>query len=508
MKHIKFIAIISLISKLSACTDWLAIEPEGKIVAGDYWKLESDVEAVVATCYRSMIEDDIISRMIIYGELRSDNLIGGYGLNENLKKIIEANIQPTNPYASWSAFYKVINYCNIVLHYAPTVIDPNFSQSELNAKLAEVMTLRALSYFYLVRTFGEVPFVTDASISDTQDYSVAKSSENVILDYLEADLTKAEVWAMSAYGKLNANKGRVTKNAIRALLADIYLWRNKYDECIAVSDRVLADPLLKMIEPDNDPYFRIFGLKNSTESIFELQFSSNNYTYNSRVNTFYGTSQNPAGQFIVPEFITVDNDVFTNTPRITDVRRKDFIAPKTTNNVYPIFKYPGMMRTENSDGTQSFYSYRTAQIQPANWIVYRLTDVMLMKAEALVQKSKFSESLKIVNTTYMRSNPTLTDTLAIENYNDKDKMEKLVLVERQRELMFEGKRWFDLMRMARRDGKTSRLVETVIRKITENQSVVSSKMKVMDALYFPIHENELEANPNLKQNPYYESKFK
>ena len=57
MKHIKFIAIISLISTLSACTDWLSIEPEGKIVAGDYWKLESDVEAVVATCYRSMIEN-------------------------------------------------------------------------------------------------------------------------------------------------------------------------------------------------------------------------------------------------------------------------------------------------------------------------------------------------------------------------------------------------------------------------------------------------------------------
>lgn len=508
MKHIKFIAIISLISTLSACTDWLSIEPEGKIVAGDYWKLESDVEAVVATCYRSMIENDVISRMIIYGELRSDNLIGGYGISENLKKIIEANIQPTNPYASWSSFYKAINYCNIVIHYAPTVIDPNFSQSELNAKLAEVMMLRALSYFYLVRAFGEVPFITDASISDTQDYSVAKSSEDVILDYLEADLIKAEGWAMSAYGKLNANKGRVTKNAIRALLADIYLWRNKYDECIAVSDRMLADPLLKMIEPDNDPYLRIFGIKNSTESIFELQFSANNYTYNNTINNFYGNSEDPAGQFVVPEFITKDNEVFTNTPEIIDVRRKDYIAPKTPNNLYPIFKYPGMMRTENSNGTESYYSYRIAQIQPANWIVYRLTDVMLMKAEALVQKNKFGEALKIVNTTYMRSNPTLTDTLAIENYNDKDKMEKLVLVERQRELMFEGKRWFDLMRMARRDGKTNRLVETIIRKITENQSVVSSKMKVMDALYFPIHENELDANPNLKQNPYYESKFK
>lgn len=508
MKHIKFIAIVGIITTLSACTDWLTIEPEGKIVAGDYWKLESDVEAVVATCYRSMIEDEIISRMLIYGELRSDNIMDGYSLSDNLKKIIEANIQPSNPYTRWSGFYKIINYCNVVIHYAPTVIDPNFSQSELNAKLAEVMTLRALSYFYLVRTFGEVPFVTDASITDTQDYSIAKSSEDVILDYLEADLIKAEGWAMSAYGKLNANKGRVTKNAIRALLADIYLWRNKYDECIDASNRVLADPLLKMIEPDEMPYMRIFGVKNSTESIFELQFSSNNYTYNDVISNFYGNNINRAGQFIVPEIITVDNEIFKNTPEITDVRRKDYITPKTTNNVYHIFKYAGLTRTENATGSESFYLYRTPQIQPANWIVYRLTDVMLMKAEALVQINRLGEALKIVNTTFLRSNPTVTDTLAIENYNDKDKMEKLVLVERQRELMFEGKRWFDLMRMARRDGKPNRLVETVIRKLTENQSVVSSKMKVMDALYFPINEDELSANKNLKQNPFYESKFK
>ncbi|MBN2765248.1 MAG: RagB/SusD family nutrient uptake outer membrane protein [Paludibacteraceae bacterium] len=508
MKHIKLIAIISILASMTACTDWLSIEPEGKIVAGDYWKLESDVEAVVATCYRSMIEDDIISRMIIYGELRSDNLIGGYGISENMKKIIEANIQPTNPYANWSSFYKVINYCNIVIHYAPTVIDPNFSQSELNAKLAEVIALRAMSYFYLVRAFGEVPFVTSASITDIQDYNIPKSSEDEILDYLETDLIKAEAWAMTAYGKLNANKGRITKNAIRALLADIYLWRNKYDECIAASDRVLADPLLKMIDPDEEPYLKIFGLKNSTESIFELQFSANNYTYNYVIQDFYGNNENPAGRLVAPEIVTVDNEIFTNTPEVTDVRRKDYITPMSNNKVYHIFKYAGSQRTENLNGTESSYYYRVPQSQPANWIIYRLTDVMLMKAEALVQKERLGEALKIVNTTFLRSNPTITDTLAIDEFNDKEKMEKLVLVERQRELMFEGKRWFDLMRMARRDGKTNRLVETITRKLTENQSLVSSKMKVMDALYFPIHESEIDANPNLKQNPFYESKFK
>jgi hypothetical protein len=176
--------------------------------------------------------------------------------------------------------------------------------------------------------------------------------------------------------------------------------------------------------------------------------------------------------------------------------------------VFNIFKYAGLIRNERSDGVTSDYVYRIAQSSPANWIVYRLTDVMLMKAEALVQKDLYYPALKIVNTTYMRSNPTLTDTLSLTEYNDREKMEKLVLLERQRELMFEGKRWFDLMRMARRDGNTNRLIEIVTRKLTENQSVVSSKLKVMDALYFPIHEDELKANSKLKQNPYYESKFK
>ena len=70
--------------------------------------------------------------------------------------------------------------------------------------------------------------------------------------------------------------------------------------------------------------------------------------------------------------------------------------------------------------------------------------------------------------------------------------------------MFEGKRWFDLLRMARRDGKTDRLIRLVTRK-TENSSVLSSKLKDMNALYWPVSEWELKANPKLKQNPFYEN---
>lgn len=507
MKHIKLIIATLTLTFFTSCTDWLTVQPEGKVVSSDYWKLESDVDAVVATCYRAMIETDVIEKMIVYGEMRSDNLIAGYSIEDNLKKIFEANVLPSNPYTKWSEFYEIINYCNVVIHFAPQVIDPNFTQSELNARMSEVMALRALTYFYLVRSFGEVPFITDPSIADSQDFMFSKSSENVILDYLESDLLKAEGWAMTGYGSPETNKGKITKNAIRALLADIYLWRQKYDQCITYCNKIIDDPTLKLIKADDQPFYNIFGQKNSSESIFELQFSPTNYTYNNAINNLYGTLDS-YGQFIVPEFLTVNNEVFDNSKEITDVRRNDNITSKSMNNVCYVFKYPGLIQEKSINGTSNVYTYRRPQVSPANWIIYRLTDVLLMKAEALVQKNEFDKAIQMVNTTYMRSNPTLSDTLSLSNYNEKKQMEELVLLERQRELMFEGKRWFDLLRMARRDGDTKRLIKFVIRKFATNQNVLSSKMQVMDALYFPINEDELNANPNLKQNPYYESKFK
>lgn len=499
---------------LSSCADWLFIQPAGKVVLDDYWKTESDVDNVVASCYRSMVEDSYIKKLIVYGELRSDNITLGYADQEELMKINEGNILPTNSYASWSSFYQIINYCNIILHYAPSAQqnDPYFSMAKLNAKMAEVLAIRALNYFYLVRAFGQVPYITTASLSETQDFEVAKSSEDVILDGIEADLIKAEGWAMTTYGTSESNKGRITKNAIRALLADIYLWRNKYDECITYCDKVLSDNSLSLIPAKLDPYETVFGIKNSKESIFELQFSPNNKTYNAAVNEFYGRKGEVAGKFTPVLKVVCENpELFDLDDKsvYTDLRRKDYISGKVKSKDYNIFKYCGLYRLEGSEGNDDVYNYRDPNSSPANWIIYRLPDIMLMKAEALVQLGNFPPALQLVNTTYMRSHPTLAnaDTLKASNYTIKSEMEELVLKERQRELLFEGKRWYDLMRMARRDSSTSRLLVKVLSKYTDNIGEIGSKLKDMNALYFPIHEDELNANSKLVQNPYYDKEY-
>jgi len=106
----------------------------------------------------------------------------------------------------------------------------------------------------------------------------------------------------------------------------------------------------------------------------------------------------------------------------------------------------------------------------------------------------------MVNKTYVRSNAE-QDTLAFDNYLTKSEMQKLVLRERQRELLFEGKRWYDLVRMARRENTTSTLSDYVDHKSSGN--AMSLGAPVMNAMYMPISRSELQANTLLKQNPYY-----
>ena len=508
-KYIQLITLAITIMSMAACTDYLVVKPQGQVVLDDFWKSESDVDAVIATCYRELLSSGNIAKFIVWGEVRSDNLTNSFNISDEQKRILDGNILPNNSYTSWASLYTLINYCNSVLHYSPMVIDPNFTVAELNAKQAEVLTLRALAYFYLVRVFRDVPLVLEPSLSDQQDYNVPQSTEDVVLDQLETDLLKAEGWAMSTYGRKEYNKGRVTKATVRALLADIYLWRNKYEQCISYCDKIIQDPVFELIKADDQPYTKIFGNKNSTESIFEIQYTLASNTFNTTIFSFYGSDNRNQGNFTVPLYIATDNTVFVNTPEITDVRRKDYIKTKDASGFYPIFKYTGKSRFENSIGNSEYY-YRNSQNDSPNWIFYRLTDIMLMKAEALVQLSRENTSdkqkaLDIVNTVYLRSNPTIIDSLALSSYQSKKELEELVMVERQRELMFEGKRWFDLLRMVRREGKTDRLIRMVTRKSEENSSVLSSKLKDMNALYWPVEENELKANPTLKQNPFYET---
>ena len=81
----------------------------------------------------------------------------------------------------------------------------------------------------------------------------------------------------------------------------------------------------------------------------------------------------------------------------------------------------------------------------------------------------------------------------------------MLFEERQREFVFEGKRWYDLVRLARRDGDNSRLISLATRKYIENVNAIKIKLADPNIIYFPYSKSELKVNPLLRQNPAFDT---
>ena len=556
---------------LVSCSDFLEIEPQEIIVLDKFWNEEADVENMVAGCYSTMQGDAVISRMMVWGEFRSDNTVGGTGI-ENLtalSNVFKENINASNSYAKWGDFYNVINRCNTILYYAPQVAqkDPNYTQSELLATEAEVKALRDLMYFYLIRTFRDVPYYTQPYLDDNQTMNLPATKFEVVLDSLITDLEAVQGNAVRRYptNKINYQQGRITQDAIHAMLADMYLWKRDYQKAIHYADLVIdaktaayQEELDKMggntmstermidgyplisdaMTTGNyygNAYQDIFGVGASRESIFELVFSDNDQMLaNSAVSSHYGNATTFPGDVRPSDFLCTDvnDEVFSVFLSKNDTRYyENMQSINGSRTLFGINKYAyrsTMVDLTKAEIQGSYGSAYAANLCHANWILYRLTDIMLLKAEALVELAPDSVSapaatdsvsgdvaagttdnlslaFAIVNTINKRSNCSSgSKDLDRTNYATKSLMKDLVIEERQRELMFEGKRWYDLVRRSQRDGNTDYLVGCVSRKGSTG-GAVGSKLSRMEAIYWPYHIDEMKVNDQLVQNPAFGS---
>jgi len=524
-KILSYILSGILALSINSCQDFLTLEPLNDIVLENYWKEKADIESVVASCYYNMQNSSFVKSLFVWGELRSDNVIAGMSIGTTEQDILNANILPENTYASWSNFYNVINLCNTVIYYAPDVQkhDQTLTNAELASYIAEMKALRALCYFYLVRTFHELPLVLNATIGDDVDFEVAPSSQEQVIEQIIQDLAEAEPDIREIYAKEAYNKGRLTRIAVQAIMADVCLWKGDYEQCALYCQKVIDNkqkefnkytlndivryngyPLIvaNYMTIQNYNYQKIFGIGNSFESIFELQFDEAFGQSNSLPSSYFGTSGSPIGPLSAPASVGASGQGIFASP---DLRRMQSVNIGASASLYPIAKYASTSLTSLATGNE--YTYRTTNY--ANWIFYRLTDVMLMKAEALtlgegVGTAQLTEAFQLVSSVYNRSNPSIgRDTLDYSSYASVEKMDELIRLERQRELLFEGKRWFDLVRMCRKDGHNNRMLNLVIPKYTENQEAIRSKMTSPYSLYFPIAASELKVNKKLTQNPFY-----
>ncbi|MBQ7686729.1 MAG: RagB/SusD family nutrient uptake outer membrane protein [Bacteroidaceae bacterium] len=610
---------LAILSSLPLVSCDVEVLPLNQIIAQNYWTSKADVESVVFSCYTGLTSSDVITRMIIWGEVRSDNIKEGQQISQaskDLQYLLNGNILETNTYCDFSAFYKLINRCNTVELYAPVIQerDPNYTESDLRQNLAEVKAIRALCYFYLIRTFGDVPFTFVASIDDDQNYYLPATKQELILDTLIMDLEANVNYAPKRYVNEIENSARISRNAINAILADMYLWRASnanvapatrnadYLKCVEYCDKVIDAKIAEykedrygtlrpQISRDIYAYYgfplleewaesdqtsgvgtnakafnKIFGGDgNSFESIFELNFEEESHRYgssneNSVIGSLYGgRNSRDNGAQLAANDIMMSQKPGANYEANGLFSSYDFRSQTSflwhESNPYTIQKYVvessrvkvGAYASWSVDGLNN----SARQENYANWILYRLTDIMLMKAEAEVQiaayldenvtattddgtttttpaprriiptgnvystaKEYYDDAFDIVRAINDRSTPQIkvgtqnTSRPQRSNFNIKKDFDLLVENERRRELLFEGKRYYDLVRRARREGNTTYVAGLLSNKFTQNSSAMRIKMAMIEFLYMPFSEDELKRNPLLVQNPAFDKEKK
>lgn len=488
-KKIKF-SLILLITMLAStsCNKYLSLEPQDGIVRQEFWKTKEQLKTAVNGCYASLLADPLVEDLFLWGELRADMLQGGSGIKNNDLNVINVNISSSNSLTDWSIIYKTINNCNTVLDFGPGVLasDNTLTQGVLNGYLGEALALRALMYFYLARSFGDVPLKLKSTTSDDDNLQIPKSSQKEVFAQILNDLKLAETYVSANYGNVNDNKGRITKYAVETMMADVYLWLDQYTDALTYCDKVINSGQFGLVAGDSNWFTTIYYQGNSTESIFEIQFNGN------KLNPFYGmlvsNKRFKAATRVSIEVYGTDDFNILNK----DIRG-DGAALKFSDG--SIYKYQGINATSTRSSSASF----------AHWFVYRYSDVLLMRAEALNQLNRGQEALDIISTLRLRAN-ALPVTERVLNATDKSGITDYILDERAREFAFEGKRWYDLLRNAKRDNyaRIDLLLNVVSTTAApENQQAAITKYKDTRSHYFPIFLGELQTDKALVQNPFY-----
>jgi len=469
--------------------------------------------------------------------------------------VLKENLTASNAFTTWEGFYNVINRCNTLIKYAPQVSDhdPAFTQGDLAAAVAEASALRDLCYFYLIRTFRDVPYTTEAFIDDSQKMDLPATPFNDVLDSLITDLERVKVNATKRYpsNKPIYNTARITKEAIWAMLCEMYLWKQDYAKCILYADSVIDSkkkeysttmspvelertngfPLLSEYAAGSGKfgaaYSDLFISGNSQEAIFELSYVnklSSSGAANGTVPYYYGNDVEHVGT-VSPSTVVMGASakLFSNS--------KDARYYESCNlNDLSIAKFVcNDVDIENVSTDINPSDHVTWGIVPSvnkcNWIIYRLTDIMLLKAEALIQqmqsgadpaalasnKPMTDAAFYLINAVNKRavcvttSSLQKTDTLDATSYQSKEALEKLLMEERQREFLFEGKRYYDLVRQAMRTGSSAEMANAISKKMTSGGDGLRMRLSKLDAIFWPYNLTELKVNKNLKQNPAFGS---
>lgn len=482
MKKIIYIFLVPLILSVSSCEDFLDQQPVDELSADKFWKTEGDIRAGVAGMYdgfQGVIGDTFIE----WGGARSDNWTHG-GTSTEATDFTNNSLQSGLDEVDWGQLYTTIHRANLAIKYLPSISSGDISETDKNNYLAQAYAMRAYCYFLGVRIWGDVPLILEP-ISD-RDFKPTRTSADVVLDSVLVDLNMA----LDLVNADNDNVFEINMGGILAILTDVYMWQHEYQKAIDASDDLLDLGRYELTDNADDWKGMLIDPNTSEEPIWAIYWLIAEDGGNGIADKI-GSSDHTSPFIIDPNLV----DKWSQMEG--DFRRGltyDTLAAQSDDGAQDIWKYYPLDPVSKEPG-ESVPEGDFAEIRPS---MYRLSGILLLRAEAFNQLSNEPEAINLLNEV---RNKRGLDSVKVEDFSNIKELETAILDERQFELFAEGKRWFDLRRTGRvvevmnpllEKRAAPPLLETVT-KFTEND----------DRFFFPLHEEVLIANPELEQNPPY-----
>ncbi|WP_037496183.1 RagB/SusD family nutrient uptake outer membrane protein [Sphingobacterium deserti] len=492
---------VGIVAFLQSCSlsrdplDSFSDVTEGVDEKGEYVAFK-DKGAVLS--HRQAMYDQIRNRqehwyldLLLVGDAHADNAYAGTTGAEVLP--FENNsIEGSNSVLArdWSRYMEDVALANKMVQYVDSVNDNSLTSAERGQFKAEAQIFRALVYFDMVRLWGDVPLVTTVAKDITSEnikevypsYFPTQSTEKEVYEQIQKDLLEA---IPNAPANNAANKTIFSKSVARAVLAKIYAEKplRDYNKVIQYADELAADGFA--LEPE---FSNLFGMnenntdakkRNTQESILEGQFFAGNGNW---VTWMFGRDlTNYNSNFTWAKWVTPSRDLINTFQQEGDQVRyaQSIVFYQTTwSNYYPANNYPFM------------YKLRSAV---NSLIKYRYADILLLKAEALIQRDggDLNAAADIIDQVRTRAKLTL---LPSATRSSRTALLDALLKERRLELAFEGQRWFDLVRLDK--------VESVMNAVYARDSGRRTQVYPFTNYSYrmPIPQSILDQNPNLKQN--------
>jgi hypothetical protein len=527
----------------ASCKKFLEPSPKDVVLESNFPKNYWDAEFMLRGAYQAM--QPLVEYKFVLGETPGDWVQPGQGADSDIVQLSYHRATPDNRYTDWEPFYDLINRANYVIKNMPRVpLDPNyFSTARRDQYIGEARFLRCWAYFHLVENFGPVPLIWDAvddiSKVDTL-FTIHPSSENVVLDSIEADLQKAynttdiQIWVPNSFDaglrvSVEQSNLRIRKQAVCGLQAEVYLWRNKYIQAAAACQAFYNTGI--DITPYNNTtgWMGIFTFGPTSlynEPLFRVNFSFAARELNSLMMLTSNDAASGGRYMIAPSLAAIKTYNPYYPDSLTANNLKDELyrgfgksyagsAPfynRLKSGAPVIWKFIGLgaVTPATVDVPANVRAPYQSDYVPH---VYRQADLYLLWAEALNRLGDRTTAIARLNTIRTRAGMPTANTASpvydsVTASSSIEKIEQFILRERGLELGFEGRRWYDLMRIARHQGTPASpnvnvVINAIANRLTSqglpanDQAAVVARLADIKNWYLPYNARQVKLNPYL-----------